>query len=107
MSSGPGRGRGEVSRGEGGRREGGRDVEREGGREGESQSSISTHRMRDLQEQNTRLKAQVQAKLTFQPSQSSAGAICCDSSGAVTSAATYHLRGEVAKARERGPETGG
>ena len=38
--------------------------------------------------------------MTYQPSQSSAGAICCDSAGPVTSAAVYHLRGELAKTRE-------
>ena len=42
----------------------------------------------------------MKAHMTYQPSQSSAGAICCDSAGTVTSAAVYHLRGELAKTRE-------
>ena len=58
------------------------------------------HRVKDLLEQNERLKSQVQAQLTFQPSPTSAGAICCDSSGTVTSAALYHLRGEVKRVQE-------
>jgi hypothetical protein len=57
-------------------------------------------KLRDLQKDNASLKAQVKAHMTYQPSQSSAGAICCDSAGTVTSAAVYHLRGELAKTRE-------
>ena len=38
--------------------------------------------------------------MTFQPSHTSAGAICCDSSGTVTSAAFYHMRGELTKVKE-------
>ena len=38
--------------------------------------------------------------MTFQPSSTSAGALCCDSSGTITSAAFYHLRGEVKKLQD-------
>ena len=51
-------------------------------------------------EQNLQLKSQVQAYQTYQPSPQSAGAICCDSSGTITSAAYYHLRGEVKRVQE-------
>ena len=38
--------------------------------------------------------------MTFQPSLTSAGALCCDTSGTITSAAFYHLRGEVKKLQD-------
>ena len=38
--------------------------------------------------------------MTYQPSHTSAGAVCVDSSGVVTSAAVYHMRGELARERE-------
>ena len=61
-----------------------------------------THcRVRDLERENSELKSQLQqAHLTYHPTSTSAGAICCDSSGPVTSAAVYHLRGEVKKLKE-------
>ena len=55
-------------------------------------------RISRLMKQNEELKAQVQAHTTYQPTL--AAELGCDGSGAITSAALYHLRGEMARVRE-------
>ena len=58
-------------------------------------------RVNQVLKQNDHLKSQLQAQLTtYQPSATSAGALGCDSSGVVTSAVCYQLRGEVQQVRE-------
>lgn len=55
-------------------------------------------RIKDLTEQNLRLRSQIQAQQTYQPSPLSAGAISSDSSS--TSGAYYHLCGEMKRVQE-------